>query len=297
MTVQSMKELVVERAPAPQGFQENSGVPIKSILLVVHEDDALEARLEAALSLARACSAHLQLLHVVPLEAYTYADAFGGMFVSGEIVRTLEKGAAKLRASLERRLKKEDVNWSYEVASAATLPELLKHAAFADMIFIGRQPRWHEFGRTGPGLLGALVCSSRTPLCVPGDQGATFDPFGKAVIAWKGSIEAANAVRASIGLLRMASAVRVIRYDEDDETGFPDTSLLEYLSRHGIQAEMETHSPKVEIGYDLINFATRERAEYIVMGAYSHTRAGEFLFGGVTRELLRNCPISLVMSH
>jgi nucleotide-binding universal stress UspA family protein len=33
------------------------------------------------------------------------------------------------------------------------------------------------------------------------------------------------------------------------------------------------------------------------MGGYSHSRAGEFLFGGVTRDLLRACPISLVMAH
>jgi nucleotide-binding universal stress UspA family protein len=37
-------------------------------------------------------------------------------------------------------------------------------------------------------------------------------------------------------------------------------------------------------------------AGIIVMGGYSHSRAGELLFGGVTRSLLKNCPVALVMS-
>jgi nucleotide-binding universal stress UspA family protein len=38
-------------------------------------------------------------------------------------------------------------------------------------------------------------------------------------------------------------------------------------------------------------------AEYVVMGGYSHSRAGEFLFGGVTRQLLHDCSVTLVMAH
>lgn len=295
--MQRANEMLVEQRPALNTVQESAAAPIKSILFVVHEDDGLETRLQAALSLARACSAHLQLLQVIPLEAYTVVDAYGGNFVSGEIVEALEEQAAKVRSGIEEHLNKEDVSWSYQVTTSATLPELLNNAAFADLVVIGRKPNWHEFSRTGPGLLGALVCGTRAPLCIPGDERETFDPFGTAVIAWNGSIEGANAVRSAIGLLRMASSVRIVRYVEDKDTAFPDTAVLEYLSRHGVHAEIESHLPKKEIGADLVDFATRAGAEYIVMGGYSHSRAGEFLFGGVTRQLLRACPISLVMAH
>jgi nucleotide-binding universal stress UspA family protein len=33
------------------------------------------------------------------------------------------------------------------------------------------------------------------------------------------------------------------------------------------------------------------------MGAYGHNRAGEFLFGGVTRALLKACPVALALAH
>ena len=292
----SAKELVIDR-PSLGRVEESAATPIKSILFAVHEDDGLAARLQVALSLARACSAHIQLLQVIPLEAYTVVDSYGGNFVRGEIVEALQDQAAKLHRQLAEHLNKEDVNWSYEATTSAVLPELVKNAALADLVVIGRQPNWHEFRRTGPGLLGALICNTRAPLCIPGDGGEKLDPFGNAVIAWNGSIEGANAVRSTIGLLRMAAMVRVVRFAEDKETAFPDTSLMEYLSRHGVHAEMDRRSPKTEIGQDLVDFATRAGAEYIVMGGYSHTRAGEFLLGGLTREFLHACPISLVMAH
>jgi hypothetical protein len=73
--MQSANEVVVDQRPALSTVQEAAAAPIKSILFVVHEDPGLEARLQAALCLARACSAHLQLLQVIPLEAYTVVDA------------------------------------------------------------------------------------------------------------------------------------------------------------------------------------------------------------------------------
>ena len=292
--MQSTNELVAERQTKVPGPAASA---IKSILFVVHDDDGLDSRLQAALSLARACSAHLHLLQIVPVEAYTVVDTYGGTFVSGEIVEALEAQAAKVQSRLEQQLNKEDVAWSYDVSTVPTLPGLLGNAAFSDLMFIGRQPRWHEFSRTGPSLLGELVYRARTPLCIPGDGVEKFDPFGNAVIAWNGTIESANAVRASVGLLKLASNVRVVRFAEDKETAFPDTRLVEYLSRHGISTTLDERVVRLDLVGDLMEYCGVFAADYLVMGGYSHSRAGEFLFGGVTRELVRACPISLVMGH
>jgi len=47
----------------------------------------------------------------------------------------------------------------------------------------------------------------------------------------------------------------------------------------------------------LLEEAKNADAAYIVMGAYGHSRAREFLFGGVTRNLFKGCDIPLVVSH
>ena len=295
--MKSTDTLVMEKVPPVLRPAEPAGGMIKSILFAVHEDDQLEARLQAALSIARSCSAHLQLLQVVPIDAYAAMDSYGGAFISGEILEALQQEADKLRIKLEQHLKLEDVSWNYELATSVVLPELIQHAALADMMVVGREPHFHEFSRTGLSLLGELICRARTPVCIPGDEKASVDPFGTAVVAWNGSIEAANAVRSAIGLLKMASEVRVVRYTEDKDLSLSDERLLEYLSRHDVHALMDTHLTQLGITEDLLNYASAMDAEYLLMGGYSHSRAGEFLFGGVTRALLRACPISLVMAH
>lgn len=269
---------------------------IRSILFHVHDDDQLGPRLQTALSIARACSAHLECLQVIPVEAYTTVDAFG-TFVNAEVVAVLEEQGAKVRNGVEAHLAKEDVSWTYDSTTASLIPELLKAAALSDLLIIGHEPENKEFGRSGRSLLGEIICNSRTPMCIPGTGGEPLDPFGTVVIAWNGSVEAANAIRQTIGLIRMASIVRVIRITEDKETAFPDTRLLEYLSRHDVHAQLETRAVQRDFTDDLAEYAARAGASYIVMGGYSHSRAGEFLFGGVTRDLLRECPISLVMAH
>ena len=55
--------------------------------------------------------------------------------------------------------------------------------------------------------------------------------------------------------------------------------------------------PLVFVLCGVVLYAVLAGASYLVMGGYSHSRAGEFLFGGVTRSLLREFPISLVMAH
>jgi nucleotide-binding universal stress UspA family protein len=47
----------------------------------------------------------------------------------------------------------------------------------------------------------------------------------------------------------------------------------------------------------LIQLAQDEHADLLVTGAYGHSRLGEWIFGGVTRDLLATSPICCLMSH
>jgi len=47
----------------------------------------------------------------------------------------------------------------------------------------------------------------------------------------------------------------------------------------------------------LLQVAKDERADLLVTGAYGHSRLGEWVFGGMTRELLAMSPICCLMSH
>lgn len=290
-------ELVMERPEPLVAAGQVAGAGIKTILFYVHDDEKVMDRLQMALSIARACGAHVHCLHVTPLEAYTIVDVIGGTFVNAEIVRAFEDQAAKLQRKIESELANEDVTWNYEEITGELVPRLVQAAALADIIITGREPREREFGGPAVTLIGDLLAQVRTPILIAGDEPADFEPFGTAVVGWNGSYEAANTVRSALPLLRMASRVSVVQFSEKKERRFPPTLLLEYLSRHGIRAELAARTMSAEIDEALVDYAGQQGAALIVIGGYSHSRAGEFLFGGVTRALLRECAIPLLIAR
>jgi nucleotide-binding universal stress UspA family protein len=289
-------QLTIERTEAT--VAEQGPATVKTILLHVQNDTNLEARLQVALALARAAGAHVKCLHVTPIEAYVTMDSFGGLFVMDALMQRIDEEEAQIRAILERRLQVEDVTWDYEQVTAETVGQVVRRAALSDMVITGREPHLGRARGLEISILGDIVTRITSPVLIPGDAKAPFDPFGTAAIAWNGSYEAANAVRSAVGLLKLASNVNVARVSEGKDEQFPSTVLLEYLSRHGIHAELDTLATEGELIADrLVGYATAKRANYMVMGAYGHSRAGEYLFGGVTRSLLKECPVALVVAH
>lgn len=274
---------------------------VKSVLVHIQNDGSAGKRIEDALAISRASSAHLTCLHVTPIEAYVAFDSFGGVFVMNEVMKAIDEGAVRLRQEVEKELRNEDVSWHYVEITGNVAAEILSYAALADVVVTGREPRSEQFGAPAISLIGDLLQRSRTPLFIPGDT--AFDPTGAAIIAWDGSYEAANAMRASVGLLKLASSVRVVSVQSQEERdgALPGTRPLEYLSRHGISAELivET-SPAASdddfVAATLIGHA-RAAGGYVVMGGYGHSRVRQFLFGGVTRTMLSETTVPVVIAR
>jgi nucleotide-binding universal stress UspA family protein len=300
----NQQQLVMDRAAEKRDKSNEPASAIGTILLHIHDDEFHDGRIETALSLARACSAHVSCLHVTPIEGYVAFDSFGGVYIMDEIIRTLDQRDAELRKRVEARFNNEDVAWDYEQVSGNVSAAIASRAALADIVVVSRQGAAADVNPASLGMLGSLLHHSRVPLLVPSAD-AQFDPAGPALIAWNGSFEAANAVRSSLGLLRQASAVRIVEVEDTkpERNTFPGTRLLQYLSRHGIHAELAIERPPGgEFGNDAVKAkilasASSLGAAYVVMGAYSHSRAGEYLFGGITRALLEASPVALLMAH
>jgi nucleotide-binding universal stress UspA family protein len=292
-------------SPQPS-VRAKTGPGIGTILLHLVGDAGQDRRIEDALAIARAFSAHLTCLHVTPVEAYVAFDTFGGVFVMQDVIKALDEREASLRKGVEAQLSKEDVSWDYHQLTGSVAQTMLRYGALSDLIVTARESRNTEYAGSTLGFIGDLAKRSRTPIFIPAVDGPPFDPTGPALVAWDGSAEAANAVRSAVSLLRLASEVRVLTIPDqqaDDKDSFPSTRVLEYLSRQGIHAELDvqervSRDTDAEGIADMIAAQARgSRASYVVMGAYGQSRFGEFLFGGVTRSLLASCPVALVLAH
>lgn len=297
------EQLELERQATASAPTAHPGAGVKTILLHVQNEKGLDRTLDTALSLARACEAHLTCLHVTPIQAYVAFDSFGGVFVMSDVFKTIEEQDRLLKERLESELSKEDVSWDYAQVTGDVPNRLIGCAALADLIVTSRQPKRMDFQGPTIGMLGDLLHRSRTPLFIAADDGKVPYPAERALIAWNGSFEAANAVRSAVGLLKLASDVRILRIEEEKDEAFPATRLLEYLSRHGIHAELKVETAHPDnrdanfVHACLLSEAKRLNSAYIVMGGYSHNRISEYMFGGLTRSMLAGSSIPVLMAR
>ena len=296
----STDEMVLSNKPSATTAEAEKST-VKTVLVHIQDAGSAVQRIESALAIARAHSAHVTCLQVTPVEAYVAFENFGGVFVMNDVMKAIDEQAERLRETVEKELDREDVSWDFIQSTGTVVTEIASHAALADIVVTGREPRQDEFGVPSISFLGDLLHWARTPLFIPGS--APVDPAGPAVVAWNGSYEAANAVRASLGLLKLASRVRVLNVTETKERSglFPGTRLLEYLSRQGIHAELIVESSPAAADDDFVAGSliahSRSEGAYVVMGGYSRSRVKEFLFGGVTRTMLRDTTVPLVIAR
>jgi hypothetical protein len=136
------------------------------------------------------------------------------------------------------------------------------------------------------GYTGDLAVAARCPVLVLNPAAPLRLPLAAACIAWDGGDQAAAALRASINLLEGCQSIHVLTVTSEESGSFPPTDALRYLSRHGLKAELHELAKHGSVEETLANEAARLGAQLLVLGAYSHSRIREFLFGGVTRYFL-----------
>lgn len=145
---------------------------------------------------------------------------------------------------------------------------------------------------------GALFLSGRPVFIVPNIHKGPVR-LGKAVVCWDGGLPASRALAGSIEILRRAGSVEVVsvasRHLPSDE--LPGFNITRHLARHGITATLKKLPAAEDIGSAILSYAADTGADYLVMGAYGHSRLREFMLGGTTRTLLASMTIPVLMAH
>jgi nucleotide-binding universal stress UspA family protein len=120
-------------------------------------------------------------------------------------------------------------------------------------------------------------------------------------IAWKDVREARRAVGDALPFLQAAQSVVIVEIlEEGDQNGAVHRlqDVANYLARHRVATVTQRVRPADVTAVDaLMRFVEDENVDLLVSGAYGHSRLGEWVFGGVTRELLAAAPICCLFSH
>lgn len=178
------------------------------------------------------------------------------------------------------------------------LDETIRQSRYRDLLVVGRgAPNDSaDIDRLGTIVLG----SGRPVLIAPHKAAATL--VRRVVIAWKDTAEAAAAVTAAMPFLSKAQeiVVAVTNHDEvpPSETKQAGELLAAQLRHHGLEVKVKfLPYDATSAGGRLLEYCYGVDADLLVMGGYGHSRLQENVFGGVTREILSNCDLPVLMTH
>jgi len=276
----------------------------------VHSD---EAALATALAVARKFAAHIDVMHVRadPRTMIPYiGEGMSGALIE-EMITSAEQQAdersSRVHAAFDAWRAESGLplaetagagpscNWVETVGRPDA--SVARRGRVADLVVVSR-PEAEGAVTTVAETLEAALLESGTPLLVAASQPG--EEIGRQVaIAWNGGLESARAVAAALPFLIEAAATTIVTVGSPAPPEADPLALQAYLSRHGVTAQIsgvEAEGGR-SVGEILLAAATEAGADLMVMGAYTHSRLRELVFGGVTREVLAAAGMPVLMAH
>jgi nucleotide-binding universal stress UspA family protein len=142
----------------------------------------------------------------------------------------------------------------------------------------------------------ALFQSGRPVLVIPEEAPSQFGET--VIVAWKDSVESVRAVAAAEPFFAKAKRIVLLSVAESDKDDASLASMADYLTLVGLKVEASRIALKFDtVGEALLQEAAKAPGTLLVMGAYGHWRWREWVFGGVTHELLRDTTVPVLMAH
>ena len=273
--------------------------------ILVHIDQSPRAlmRLDIAAELARQHGAHLTALQVidVALPVMAMGDGGGGAVIA-ELMEQMRQSAlaagVKLKVAFEAALAREGIMGEWRQVEGTTQEILALHGRYADLLVLGQDDPESD----SAGLLEAMVFDCGQPvLAIP--FAGSFKTIGKRVlVGWNASREASRALHDALPLIAKAETATVFLANpkrglggHGEESG---ADIARHLARHGMKVEVAMAiADDVPDSALLLNHASDMGADLLVMGAYGHSRLREFILGGMTRSLLREMTVPVLLSH
>jgi nucleotide-binding universal stress UspA family protein len=278
---------------------------IKDILALAIRLEEDEPALRAAALLGARFEAHATALVLAIHAASHYAPEIATL---SRVLEDLAAGgrsmAARERGRIEVWLKEIPHDFEIrdlQIENALLHREVLAHARHADLSIVTRAAAPHSERAHGE-LLDAILFGSGRPVLLmpPNWRGERL--FDTVVIGWDAKREASRAVHDALPLLALARDVVIATVDAKPSSAghgaTPGKDLAAYLARHGVAVRVNNMDGMGRSeGRALLDCAIAVGADMLVLGAYGHSRAEEWLLGGVTRELTQASPVPLFMAH
>jgi nucleotide-binding universal stress UspA family protein len=268
----------------------------KTLLVHVEPDWGSGQALDSAVHLSGLLDAHVL---GVAAEAFELPDA---PFIEGELVQDLRDQIDVDIASAHTRFMTATATLKAGATFVSGMDRpyalMAEHARGADLIVARRTPP----GSSPVNLChaGDLLMEAGLPVLLTPHAAAPLVP-DRVLVAWKDHRECRRALADALPFLTRAKQVVLVSICGKADAPDRQVALREVvqrLERLGVRAEIEVQSDKDGSPLRAIEtFANKMAADLIVAGAYSHSPIREWMFGGVTEDLLTDCDRHVLLSR
>lgn len=271
----------------------------KSIL--VHQ--SLEGTNDSRLAIAADLAQRFDTTLIGAAACAVHPPAYGsGAFVSAiveelrpRVEKDLQQAADRFRAGTEGKVR--EVEWRQGLAKPTAF--IAQQARAADIVVTGTARNnvyIDPFTELDPGEL--IMQAGRPVLIVPPE--ATALQAKHVLVAWKDTREARRAVLDALPLLQAATDVTVVEIvaQSQEKSGMRSgADVAAWLCRHNVCATAHEIVSDYDSYGAFEGILLQNAADLIVAGAYGHSRLQEWIFGGVTRDLMMKSRYCCLLSN
>ncbi len=275
---------------------------LKDILLHVDTSKSTQARTAAAIRLATQHDAHIVgLFTIFPLSLPPYvANEFPADVLEMQKKRG-EKEMQEAKQKFESLISIAGISNEWRVEHGLYEQLLCEHARYVDLLILGQRDPDDAMRPSDASPDSVILKSGRPAIIVP-YIGIPENFPERALIAWNGKRESLRAINDALPILQKCSFVKVASFIEEAEKAeaisLSEKDIIHHLGRHGVDAQAEiVNASGLDIGNALLSFVADEVMDLLVMGCYGHSRFRELLLGGVTKRILAEMTIPVLMSR
>ncbi len=272
---------------------------IKTILVALAPGGGSDPGRDYAISMAAALKAHV-VGHSYALEPEVAIGALDGL--PADILQSCRAQATKEAEAAAKKFQevanRAKVQSSHTVARAtvgAAAGAFAQHGRVSDISVLTQSAKGMQ--HIGDVFAEATLFHSGRPAIIVPKKGRAEFSADRVLIAWDGGPHAARAVAGSMPILALAKKIEILVIggkEKVQESRARD--LVRNLERHGFDPELVCHD-NGDVPQTIAKEAKTFSASLLVMGAYGRSRLTEWIFGGVTRYMLINTPLPVLMAH
>ena len=286
----------------------------KLILMPLSTSGHVTERLKGGLAVAKYFNAHLDVFHT-HLDPKRFLPT-GQLGLPSKLVQELDSVAGRFATTESANLKAEFVDlctqlhvkysndgndstehpmhpsatWHINLGLRSEV--IAEQGKVADLIIIPQS----KSGKSTSTFEASVMRSGKPILLVP-RQMTHFD-IKTVVIGWNASTEASRALNYSLPLLKQAEKVVICTSASSADKMPNGHEVVKYLAQHNIKSEFVTfNNGRQSTAKAFMSVAQMHNADLVVMGAFTHRRIHEQIFGGMTNYMLANSTLPIFMAR